>query len=454
MDSKLSFSFAKKAAKRSLDARSALSNDGNASNKDFVLSVSGESIESTAPKKAKKEYIIPMKEGATGSGLAARLKQLKTGEAVKQEGTAEDKMAAEAILRDLESLADSRLGRSDNSGDEFAVDVASRPAESTLDDYDEMPVSQFGAALMRGMGWSEGAPIGLTNKEIVKPIEYVARQPGQGLGADSKEMMNGGAKKKRRLKPGEKIEKRYKTYYDKDGKVKHVKGIDEDLSQIRPDEMNVGVHVEVTSGFYKDFFGKVVALDEDTAHAVVQMAVLDKKVSVSQHTLVIVTETEYLQAIKGDKRKDRKKGQESRQNSSHGDGGNASDEEEDSRPWLMPDIRVRVVSKKYHRGVYYNEKVSVIDVVSIDRCVCKTDEGKLLEDVPQKVLETVVPRQTNAVVSIVLGKHKGQLGKVIERNKSKCRAEVQLLRDRNKLVRLDYGQISEYTGDLDLEDDY
>ena len=44
----------------------------------------------------------------------------------------------------------------------------------------------------------------------VKPIEFVARQPGQGLGADSKEMLQNGIdpKKKRRLKPGEKSEKR------------------------------------------------------------------------------------------------------------------------------------------------------------------------------------------------------------------------------------------------------
>lgn len=50
-------------------------------------------------------------------------------------------------------------------GEDFLKDVASRPEQSTMNDYDSMPVSQFGAALMRGMGWSEGTPIGLTNKE-------------------------------------------------------------------------------------------------------------------------------------------------------------------------------------------------------------------------------------------------------------------------------------------------
>lgn len=43
----------------------------------------------------------------------------------------------------------------------------------------------------------------------------------------------------------------------------------------------------------------MVALDEDTAHAVVQMAISDKQVNVSQHMLVVVSETQYLQSMKG-----------------------------------------------------------------------------------------------------------------------------------------------------------
>ena len=47
----------------------------------------------------------------------------------------------------------------------LANDSATLPEQSNLDDYDNMPIEQFGAALIRGMGWKEGAPIGLTNKE-------------------------------------------------------------------------------------------------------------------------------------------------------------------------------------------------------------------------------------------------------------------------------------------------
>ena len=36
--------------------------------------------------------------------------------------------------------------------------------QSKADDYDDVPVTAFGAAMLRGMGWREGEAIGLTNK--------------------------------------------------------------------------------------------------------------------------------------------------------------------------------------------------------------------------------------------------------------------------------------------------
>ncbi|OXV07526.1 hypothetical protein Egran_04712 [Elaphomyces granulatus] len=42
----------------------------------------------------------------------------------------------------------------------FRADVATRPDSASLDDYTAIPVEEFGAALLRGMGWKEGQPIG------------------------------------------------------------------------------------------------------------------------------------------------------------------------------------------------------------------------------------------------------------------------------------------------------
>ncbi|PGH15860.1 hypothetical protein AJ80_05391 [Polytolypa hystricis UAMH7299] len=42
----------------------------------------------------------------------------------------------------------------------FRVDVTSRPEPASLADYASVPVEEFGAALLRGMGWKDGDPIG------------------------------------------------------------------------------------------------------------------------------------------------------------------------------------------------------------------------------------------------------------------------------------------------------
>jgi hypothetical protein len=86
---------------------------------------------------------------------------------------------------------------------QLAYDVDVRPDAPSVDDYDDVPVEAFGAAMLRGMGWSEGAPVGLTNKAVNKPISVSQRDGRQGLGAahgrfDTKK------KAKQFIKPGEK----------------------------------------------------------------------------------------------------------------------------------------------------------------------------------------------------------------------------------------------------------
>jgi len=64
-----------------------------------------------------------------------------------------------------------------------ALDVTLRPAEPTLDDYERVPIEEFGLALLRGMGWKKGEGIGLRNKTVVEMKEPELRPRGLGLGA-------------------------------------------------------------------------------------------------------------------------------------------------------------------------------------------------------------------------------------------------------------------------------
>ncbi len=47
-----------------------------------------------------------------------------------------------------------------------------------------------------------------------------------------------------------------------------------------------------------------------------------------------------------------------------------------------------------------------------------------------------------------------QFGEVLERDKTACKATIQLLSDRNSVVRLDYDIICEYLGDISTDYDY
>jgi hypothetical protein len=46
----------------------------------------------------------------------------------------------------------------------FRDDVENRPDETTMEDYEKIPVDEFGAALLRGLGWKEGEGIGRNRK--------------------------------------------------------------------------------------------------------------------------------------------------------------------------------------------------------------------------------------------------------------------------------------------------
>lgn len=93
----------------------------------------------------------------------------------------DDQIAMQALMRDVTGEVERRTdlviesskardeeeeeeapGRYDETSS-FRTDVASRPEPATLDQYNAIPVEEFGAALLRGMGWKDGHAIGRGN---------------------------------------------------------------------------------------------------------------------------------------------------------------------------------------------------------------------------------------------------------------------------------------------------
>ena len=121
---------------------------------------------------------------------------------------------------------------------------------------------------------------------------------------------------------------------------------------------------------------------------------------------------------------------------------------------MRNDLRVRIIDKDLKKGKYYKEKVVVIDVPYPGSCVCKTDDGKVIEGVLQSSVETVIPRHDNGHVAVVSGSHCGQIGVIMKRDKERCLALVQLLSDRDTVLKLLYDDICEYVGDVHSHGDY
>ena len=139
--------------------------------------------------------------------------QPEKGEAKREEET-EDTRALRAILASATSGDDPNESRIDaiplaapapSEDDVYKQDVEELPESASLEDYERVPVSQFGAALLRGMGWKEGMAASRKNRGPVEPYLPQSRPALLGIGAKEREVFDDGSKKKGKGKP----ERRY-----------------------------------------------------------------------------------------------------------------------------------------------------------------------------------------------------------------------------------------------------
>ncbi|XP_017304772.1 G-patch domain and KOW motifs-containing protein-like, partial [Diaphorina citri] len=152
----------------------------------------------------KKELVIPLKQ-ANITRIIKKEPDLERVE-VKQELNDNDSKVENISTKDakvkvevtdqgdansLDAQARREILESLNNpdGDENETKVFSLPLttnapkegekEPTLDDYENIPIQEFGLAMLRGMGWKPDE-----NKNKNKPMDVTLRPKGLGLGAD------------------------------------------------------------------------------------------------------------------------------------------------------------------------------------------------------------------------------------------------------------------------------
>lgn len=106
------------------------------------------------------------------------------------------------VKRDQPIIANNAVGKHLKTDEErYRIDMEMRQVEDA--DYSKMPIESFGEAVLRGMGWTEGKPVGKNQSKIVKPVELKPRPLLAGLGAQLDESFQ--VKNERKIRPGDKI---------------------------------------------------------------------------------------------------------------------------------------------------------------------------------------------------------------------------------------------------------
>lgn len=190
---KLKFGFSKVIKKPNL-----LNANGSKPSKvEMIESIEGSSINviggSTADE-SNKMLVIPMLVDLKKTTLKRMLeqRQLATAKKVKVEDVkpeveikAEpveetlDQQAARELIEDLQNKIikeEVKVLEVPINPDELPLEGAE---ESTMDDYERVPINDFGKAMLRGMGWKDE-----DNKDKKEIAEPVRRPHGMGLGAE------------------------------------------------------------------------------------------------------------------------------------------------------------------------------------------------------------------------------------------------------------------------------
>jgi len=472
----LSFKFSKTSEKKVLGdskLRDSSTKD-NAEERDFIKDVKDKAIIGSIKPKENKPLVIPMIKAnnydwRTKGGKSDN----KDDEKVTENGDKEETLAEKAARELLAEAAKQNQDWNERSEDgkpkldaiptlianalpgemanEDHLDVSLRAEASTMDDYDNVPIEQFGMAMLRGMGWKEGDGIGGFKNEVVPIFDPQVRPKGLGLGATRK--------------------KDEKQVVVKEGEEKLV--------------LKKGAYVKIESGVKKGLYGEIEGLDEENARVIIKLTVNKEVTSVSENSIQLVTKSEFkergkvVNIDKYEKFKDKEKEKQERRRSKSPEKRKYKESEKyrrksrsrspskkakskvvevsdsDScsspevkrkkviRTWVQAGLRVRCVDSKWKDGKYYNVKMEVIDVVTQELCDCRTDQGKLVQDVRTDKLETLIPKQEGGVVMVVRGSSSGQLGRVVARDKSRYIATVQLIHT-EEVLSLDYDNICEY----------
>lgn len=346
-----------------------------------------------------------------------------------------------------------RKNWSEQEAEVYKRDVANLPEEANAQDYEAMPVGDFGLALLRGMNWKEGDPVGKNKaNKPVEVVEFVPRDSRLGLGAKPSSITAG--KKRKHMSKDDKV-----LAPSKDGKVRHTKTLDEKMVPRSSLGVLDGKKMHISKGSHAgldcEVLKKLPVEDGRSERVSARLLVNDELVAVRVSDLVELSQKPSASSKKKQKMSRGNTPPETERKSSlanqefiekKGKKQRKDVEEVHEASWMFSGIRVRIIDKKVKKGRCYLKKGVVDDVLSPGVANVLLDGSQeVLESVSQKCLETVIPKKAGGGVLIVAGKYRGQLGKLLEKRSDKGVAAVQISEDLS-IVRLHLDDLAEFVG--------
>ena len=377
----------------------------------------------------------------------------------------------------------------------FKEDLLALPEVADAEAYVAMPVENFGEAMLRGMGWSEGRAVCKGDKKEVQAATYVRRADKLGLGAKPALPE---AKAKRTSKPGDtSAPKKDLVYVDSTGRERNIRPIDAKLTERQAAGPQPGKQMQIVSGRHEGLRCQVLALEPliegHSAKASVRLLPSNQAVTVRTKELAERWEQQpkqlqqppsssaainghrpsssFCEADYGSERTSR--GQPEADRAADGTGGGNHKQHRPSSksrqaagseqpkaasstsepPWLAEHIMVKVVDKHLSKGRLYLQKAEVIDVHAPTLCSLHFPEtNETVDNVQQAQLETVIPRKEGSRVLILTGPSKGQKAWLLKRNSESGAAAVRPTMDPDCILRLAFDSISEYVGAMGEEE--
>jgi G patch domain/KOW motif-containing protein len=377
------------------------------------------------------------------------------------------------------SAATTRLSESNKDKQQYQKELEALPDEADSEAYDRVPIGEFGAALLRGMGWTGG------DSSSAGPAPPAMRPHRLGLGATPKlpppTSTSGKIRTADQVKRDERLQKQHAGFEEQ--RLQRMRQDKQQTMQIGslvtiesqqrntrakllklsgvPGLNRVLVQIEgertPTSIKKGDILALIARSDLEKMPFRDVAASLEKDMKAKSTGDEKQRDSEDRRNRDGDDRQRRRDGKHHRDDRRPSDDDRAAADNkkrkrrEESRnisedSWLISNIRVRVITKKLGSN-QYKEKGVVVDVTTRGEATLQMANGKLLDRVPERYLETALPKVGgNAIV--LVGKSKFAKGKLLERDSRSGKGIIQVFEDMN-VLKLSLDDMAEWVGPLD-----